>query len=413
VEAEVAEMNAKHAMIIARVSGISCFNLDIGILQRNQIIGWLKEMETLRQTLRFVLLTILAGVLFGHFAPALGQQTRTLYKVTNKDNKIGFIDKLGKIVIDFDRLPPEAVVGSFSEGLAPICFLGRLKNQCGFIDETGKIVIPARFTLISEFSEGVAWARTEEFIGFIDRLGRVVFNLPESFSIGFRGGLAAIRTREGSGFVDKRGKFISTKFYEHVEMFSEGLAAVAARIETKAKYGFINESGAVVIPLQFDPLLGPHSQPMNLGRFTEGLAAVRIGNIYGYIDHKGKVVIAPRFREAAEFSEGLASVTTIDGQKGYIDKTGLLVIKSTSGSGGQFKGGLAIFSVEINGRTKMGYLDRTGKTIIEPRFDTAFDFIDGIAEVYVNEKLTSATGPNTQVVHGYIDKEGRFVWRSP
>jgi len=364
------------------------------------------------QTLRLVLMTTLAGVLFGHFAAALGQQTRTLYKVTDKDNKIGFIDKFGKMVIGFDRLPAEAVVGSFSEGLAPICFLGKEANQCGFIDETGKIVIPARFRLLTEFSEGLAWFRTEESIGFIDRLGKVVFQLPESFSMGFHGGFAAVRTREGWGFVDKRGKFISPKFYEHVEEFSEGLAAVADKIGTKAKYGFINETGEVVIPLRFDPRLGPHSQPGGLGRFTEGLAAVRIGNIYGYIDHKGNVVISPRFREAAEFSEGLASVTTIDGQKGYIDKAGHFAIK-LSGSGGQFNEGLATVSVEINGRTKMGYIDRTGKTIIEPKFEMAYDFIDGIAEVYLTEKLTSASGPTIQTVHGYIDKEARFVWRSP
>jgi len=30
---------------------------------------------------------------------------------------------------------------------------------------------------------------------------------------------------------------------------------------------------------------------------------------------------------------------------------------------------LATFAVEIDGRTKMGYIDRTGKTIIKPQFD--------------------------------------------
>ena len=60
----------------------------------------------------------------------------------------------------------------------------------------------------------------------------------------------------------------------------------------------------------------------------------------------------------------------------------------------------------------MGYIDRTGKIIIEPKFDVAFDFIDGVAEVYFSEKVTSASGPVTRTSHGYIDKKGRFVWRN-
>jgi hypothetical protein len=137
-----------------------------------------------------------------------------------------------------------------------------------------------------------------------------------------------------------------------------------------------------------------------------------ISNLYGYIGHKGNFVIPPTFRDAGQFAEGLASVTKADGQKGYIDRAGLFVIKLASGRGGQFNGGLATLAVEINGRTKMGYIDRTGKTIIEPRFDVAYDFVDGIAEVYFSEKVTSAAGPVTQTRHGYIDKRGRFIWRS-
>ena len=69
-------------------------------------------------------------------------------------------------------------------------------------------------------------------------------------------------------------------------------------------------------------------------------------------------------------------------------------------------------AVEIDGRTKMGYIARTGKTIIEPEFDVAFDFIDGVAQVYFSEKVTSASGPVTRTGNGYIDKRGRFVWRT-
>jgi hypothetical protein len=230
--------------------------------------------------------------------------------------------------------------------------------------------------------------------------------------MGFREGLAAVRTQTGWGFIDKTGRFINPKRYEQAESFSDGLAAVAEGQWKEAKYGFINKSGEVAIPLRFDPRPGQMEGMMFLSRFTEGLAPVMFGNLYGYIDHKGNTVIPPIFREAGQFSEGLASITTADGQKGYIDKAGLFVIKLASGRGGQFNEGLATLAVEINGPTKMGYIDRTGKTIIEPRFDTAYDFIDGLAEVYFTEKVTSAAGPVTQTVHAYIDKGGRFVWRS-
>lgn len=365
---------------------------------------------------RLVAVTMLIAVSSTHFTAQLfGQPSRHLYKVTNKENRIGFIDKTGKLVIGFDRLPAEAEIGNFSEGLAPICFWDKQPSiysmHCGYIDETGRIVIPARFVLSSQFSEGLAWIRTETFVGFINHLGNVAFELPDSFSMGFREGLAAVATPTGWGFIDTTGRFISTKRYDQVENFSDGLAAVAEGRWKEAKYGFINKTGEVAIPLRFDPRQGP-LESMSLSRFTEGLAPVMFGNLYGYIDHKGNTVIRPVFRDAGQFSEGLASVTTADGQRGYINKAGVFVIKLTSGRGGQFKEGLATLAVEIDGPTKMGYIDRTGKTIIEPRFDVAHDFIDGVAEVYFSEKVTSASGPVTRTGHGYIDKRGRFVWRT-
>jgi len=365
---------------------------------------------------RLVAVTVLVAVSSAHFSSELfGQSRRYLYKVTNKDNRVGFIDKTGKLVIGFDRLPAEAEVGSFSEGFAPICFLHKPPSvysmHCGYIDETAKIVIPPRFVLSSQFSEGLAWIRTETFVGFINQLGNVAFELPDSFSMGFREGLAAVATRTGWGFIDKTGRFISTKRYVQVESFSDGLAAVAEGRWQAAKYGFIDKTGEVAIPLRFDPRQG-QLESMSLSRFTEGLSPVMFGNLYGYIDHKGNTVIPPTFRDAGQFSEGLASVTTADGQKGYIDKAGLFVIKLTSGRGGQFKEGLATLAIEIDGPSKMGYIDRTGKIIIEPRFDVAFDFVDGVAQVYFSEKVTSASGPVTRTGNGYIDKSGRFVWRT-
>ena len=71
-----------------------------------------------------------------------------------------------------------------------------------------------------------------------------------------------------------------------------------------------------------------------------------------------------------------------------------------------------LWLLKLMDQPKMGYIDRTGKIVIEPKFDVALDFIDGIAEVYFSEKVTSTSGPVTRTGHGYIDKRDRFVWRT-
>jgi hypothetical protein len=57
--------------------------------------------------------------------------------------------------------------------------------------------------------------------------------------------------------------------------------------------------GKIVINPQFD----------RCGHFVDGLAAVEVGQQWGYIDTTGKFVINPQYENADDFSEGLASIT--------------------------------------------------------------------------------------------------------
>ena len=49
---------------------------------------------------------------------------------------------------------------------------------------------------------------------------------------------------------------------------------------------------------------------------------------------------------------------------------------------------------------KCGYIDKTGKIAINPQFDDAWDFSEGLAPVKTGDK------------YGYIDKTGKYVWES-
>ena len=62
--------------------------------------------------------------------------------------------------------------------------------------------------------------------------------------------------------------------------------------------------------------------------FSEGFAAVRLGNHWGYITLGGNFVIQPKFDWAYEFSEGLAAVRS-EWKWGYIDYRGEYVIPAT------------------------------------------------------------------------------------
>ena len=136
--------------------------------------------------------------------------------------------------------------------------------------------------------------------------------------------------------------------------FSEGLAAVQKDFR---KWGYINKTGKIAIPLRYSSAFG----------FYEGLAAVAKKGFFnwklGYIDKAGKMVIPPRYSRAEEFSDGLAQVVVGD-KVGYIDKIGRMVIppQFADGAGGNFFEGLDRVWVD----DKMGYIDKTGKYVWAP-----------------------------------------------
>jgi len=162
------------------------------------------------------------------------------------------------------------------------------------------------------------------------------------------------------GFIDRTGKLIIPLQFDSANNFHEGLALVTANKKTL----FVDGSGRVVITPQFDIV----------NSFSEGLAAVNIGqtripNIglisnpgkWGYIDRTGRLVIPLKFTHAEDFSEGLAAVTDGD-QGGFIDHTGKFVFNVPLDVTLGFHEGM----VGVLLRGTLTYFDRTGKKIPTP-----------------------------------------------
>jgi hypothetical protein len=100
---------------------------------------------------------------------------------------------------------------------------------------------------------------------------------------------------------------------------------------------------------------------------------------------------------AHTFSEGLAGAG-LRGKAGFVDRTGKFVIEPKFDGVWEFSEGLAkVMLGEFMQGEKYGYVDKTGKFMINPVFDGASSFSEGLAEVWLDGKA------------GYVDKTGRYV----
>ena len=366
----------------------------------------IKLVAQMKFDLHFVSLVLGLMLWSGCFAQRV--PNNDLFAV-EKNGKSGFIDRTGKIVIplQFDSASP------FSEGLA----LVTLKHKKFFIDTTGHVLFEARFDIIREFSEGLAAVNIGEKRipnvglisdpgkwGYIDKTGKLVIPMKFTHAESFSEGLAAITDGERGAFIDHDAKTVFEVPLDVTLGFREGIAGVLY----KGTLAYFDRTGKKISP----PLdYGPSSHS-----FSEGLVPVGIKGKTGFMDRTGKIVIAAQFEDAEDFSEGLAPVKIQSDETtwcprepsgsrsgftmkwGYIDKTGKLVIPPQFESAAPFSEGLAA----INQCDTGFFIDKSGKKIMLGEFRYVSPFAAGLSrvDVMINDSLLS----------GLIDKTGKMIW---
>jgi hypothetical protein len=164
------------------------------------------------------------------------------------------------------------------------------------------------------------------------------------------------------GLIDRTGKLVLEPWYQRIEPFSEGLAAVW----NEGKAGYVNAQAQFAVPLEYD----------HCAEFREGIGICRQESRYFLFDQRGQLIAETGLRVLGSFHSGLVRVQKITQD------------------------------AEGRRRTYYGFLNRLGQVAIEPQYINVTEFPDdGIG-------LAVAFPPKESVAH-FIDRAGKVIFSIP
>jgi hypothetical protein len=268
-----------------------------------------------------------------------------------RDGFWGYIDTAGKEVV----IASFVFAGDFHDGLAPV---ERREGQfAGWIDRTGNVVLEAgKLGVVKgdEFASGRAMATAQNrLIGWLDTRGSWVIKPQFYTATRFSEDRAFVTTQDGkAGFIDTSGKLVfATPPNLDVGVFSEGLAYVQ---QADGAHTYVKPDGSVAFTV------GDAGDKPAFGPFEEGKAAFRSGGKWGFLDTSGAVVIPPTYTSVLPFSEGVAAVWNDRNKVGLVDATGKWVVKPRWLDAQPAQGGLLRVQ---DGKTSWIYINPKGKKL--------------------------------------------------
>jgi WG containing repeat len=248
----------------------------------------------------------------------------------------GYIDAAGRVVDE----PKYESAGTYSDGLAEVSIGG----LSALIDLEGRLVLKPKFARALVFTSDAFWvndgARSPSFSRYQSPPG--VARLNEVYANG------------KWGLIARTGEWIRKPEFTEFGTFNLYDRSVAL-VKAKAGWGVIRPDGTWLIAPKFEIL----------GHLYNGLAKAQIGGKFGFVDPTGALVIPPKFREVGDFGRDGLSTASIGTLWGLIDRRGAWVVEPRDVFIPHSDD--PVVWVQKSGEPYRA-IDRSGKLVVAPRF---------------------------------------------
>ena len=297
-----------------------------------------------------ILLSAFAGGTFGALGAANEPEKLVPFRdgITFHDGK--FMNIAGEVVGTYDG----DYVPYTSGGKGRFYFFDRDTDLVGIMTLSGEILLEPVYPDFRLLENDYFIIRNQkQLYGLADPSGKVIFE-PKYNAIHVNDSLDVFSVRlteDGKwGAIDLTGAVVIPLIYDYIQHFDEDGMAHAIK---DGKYGCLDTTGNPVIPFEYDW--------MGI-RFEDGVTTAKKNGKYGIIDKAGAVVVPFTYKSMGSFYEGLADCHDVNG--GYIDTTGEIVIPFQYNYTARFWHGLAFVRNE-KAPVFAGMIDKTGKVVID------------------------------------------------
>jgi len=246
-------------------------------------------------------------------------------------------------------------------------------NKWGYCDTNKKIMIEPQFDEVSLFLGSIAKVKLNGKTGFIDRSGKKIWSENDTLRL-----------------ERNYGMYPDVRFIVHNWKIG--------------KFGFMDTNFKMVTPFKYNEIL-----ELEDGYEEIAIDEGKVELTYGFISPSGKEILFYEIpygsgtRLRSGFSEGLAKIWMSfdrpgEGSVGFVDTTGKIIIDANFDDATIFSEGIASVRIDnIQLGDKWKFIDKKGSTLSKMIFEDTRLFSEGLCGVKVKSKW------------GFADRNGKLI----